>query len=198
MYTTQRMTARRAFLFRGAAALGAGAAAAVTGAAAQRLQTKEQQPEQVYAAETEAIRRLNREFLSSLEFGRFADAASMFADDARIDLGSVAATGRREIDALFTVQYAGQSAPVLHCSYRQCAWNPPDTVTLSDDGKRASAVFYLEVELARPFTGDSTIERMARLQGQMAERRWEMGRFEATYVRNKTQWQVATLDYKAI
>jgi hypothetical protein len=38
---------------------------------------------------------------------------------------------------------------------------------------------------------------MARLQGQVADRRWESGRFEATYLGRGGEWKVASLRYLA-
>jgi hypothetical protein len=51
------------------------------------------------------------------------------------------------------------------------------------------------VALSTPLHGDSTVAQMARLQGQMASRRWETGRFEAQYVKARGQWKMATLSY---
>jgi hypothetical protein len=42
---------------------------------------------------------------------------------------------------------------------------------------------------------DSTLAQMARLQGQMAERHWEAGRFEARYVKSAGQWQITALRF---
>jgi hypothetical protein len=147
--------------------------------------------------ESLAIGQLNREFMRLLEGGRFAAVAALFADDARVNLSSVVASGRQEIDALFTVGYAAQTASMIHSSYRQCALDPLDAVVVSQDGKTASAAFYVEVELVQPLTGESALVQMARLQGQLAVRRRERGRFEGTYLRRGEAWQLHSLDYIA-
>ena len=49
----------------------------------------------------------------------------------------------------------------------------------------------------KPLQGDSTIARMARLQGQAATRRWESGRIEARYVKAQDKWKIMSLYYVA-
>jgi hypothetical protein len=38
---------------------------------------------------------------------------------------------------------------------------------------------------------------MARLQGQLADLRWQKGRLAATYVKTRGQWKMASLGYSA-
>lgn len=178
---------RRAFFLQGGAALGAGIAA--TAAPAR---------EDTSAADLAAIRRLHRDFLAALETGRFAAAAAFFSDDARLDLSGACAVGRRAIDSLFIVQYAERVAPMLHGAHRQSALHPQDVVTLCADRRRATATFHTEAELIRPLPADSAIARMARLQGLVAERRRESGRFEVNYARSPKGWQMTALDYFSI
>jgi hypothetical protein len=46
-----------------------------------------------------------------------------------------------------------------------------------------------------PLQGDTTVARMARLQGQTATRHWEFGPLEARYVKTKGNWKIASLNY---
>jgi hypothetical protein len=39
---------------------------------------------------------------------------------------------------------------------------------------------------------------MARLQGNVADRRWEAGQFEAKYVKSRGQWKIASLSYPTL
>jgi len=41
--------------------------------------------------------------------------------------------------------------------------------------------------------GNSTLVQMARLQGQMAVQRWESGHIEASYVKARGEWKMASL-----
>jgi hypothetical protein len=71
-------------------------------------------------------------------------------------------------------------------------------VVLSEDGLQARATFDVEVEVSTPLQGDSTAVQMALLQGNVASRRWEAGRFEARYVKTQHQWKVASLLYSPV
>jgi hypothetical protein len=80
-------------------------------------------------------------------------------------------------------------------AYRQTASQLKDEVRLSEDGLRATATFHCEVELCTPLQDDCTAAQMARLQGLMASRRWESGRFEASYVKTRGQWTMESVAY---
>jgi hypothetical protein len=54
----------------------------------------------------------------------------------------------------------------------------------------------LDVALGVPLHDTSTAAQMARLQGQLAERRWESGRLEAGYVNTDAGWKIAKLKYR--
>ena len=45
-------------------------------------------------------------------------------------------------------------------------------------------------EAHKPLRGTSTIAQMARLQGHVADRRWESGHFEARYTRTVEGWRI--------
>jgi len=80
-------------------------------------------------------------------------------------------------------------------AYRQTASQLNDGMRFSEDGLRATATFHCEVELCTPLQDDCTAAHMARLQGLMASRRWENGRFEASYVKTRGQWTMASIRY---
>jgi SnoaL-like domain len=80
-------------------------------------------------------------------------------------------------------------------AYRQTTSEQKDEVKFSEDGLRAMAMFHCEVELCTPLQDDCTAAQMARLQGMTASRRWESGRFEASYVRTRGQWTMASVSY---
>ena len=82
-------------------------------------------------------------------------------------------------------------------AYRQTTSQQRDEVSLSEDGRRAMATFHCEVELCTPLEGNSTIAQMARLQGHVATRRWESGRFEASYLKSDGRWKMESLRYFA-
>jgi hypothetical protein len=42
-----------------------------------------------------------------------------------------------------------------------------------------------------------TVAQMARLQGQLANRRWESGRLEVSYAKSNGQWKITAFKYQA-
>jgi hypothetical protein len=85
----------------------------------------------------------------------------------------------------------------LHSAYRQRTSQPSDVLTFSDDGLQATATFDVEAEICTPLQDDCTAAQMARLQGNVADHRWENGRFEARYVKTRGQWKISSLRYIA-
>jgi hypothetical protein len=203
MTASRTRSSRRVFLTQGGAALSAavtataGAAALKPGEVTSGNEELEQLRRQVALVEDrEAIRRLHLAFTSLIGTQRYEAAAELFDERARLQLSGVSATGRQAIEQLFAAQYRWQTAATLHSAYRQNGLQQ-DAVTVSDDRLQATAIFHIDVLLSTPLRGDSTIVEMARLQGHVADRRWEAGRLEATYVKTAGQWKVASLDYHA-
>jgi hypothetical protein len=197
-------SSRRAFFLSGGAALGAGVATTVGAAALTReapapldeqLKLLRQQLEGV--EDREAIRRLHLAFTTLVEQQSYEAAAELFDDHAHLDLSGVSATGSPAIRQLFADQYRHQRAAAIHSAYRQSSSQHRDAMTVSDDRGQATATFHVEVELCAPLRGDCTAAKMARLQGNVADRRWEAGRFEAKYVKTRGQWKMASLSYLA-
>ena len=145
----------------------------------------------------EAIRKLQREFTTLIENQAYESAAGLFDEQAHLNLSGVSATGKAAILRLFVDQYRHQKAAAIHSAYRQSNSQHTDAVTLSEDGQQATATFHTEVELCTPLQGDCTIAQMARLQGHVADRRWESGRFEAKYLRTRGQWRMVSLRYQS-
>ena len=191
---------RRAFFLQGGAVLGAGVA---TTAGASALAPGEdvapggELKQLRQHAEQEAIRRLQLEFAVLLESQSYEAAAELFDEQARLHLSGLSASGKPAIRQLFVNQYRGQKAGVIHSAYRHDPLQQSDAVSLSEDRLRATATFPVEVQLCTPLPEDCTAAQMARLQGQVAERRWETGRFEAQYVKTHDRWRISALSYIA-
>lgn len=64
---------------------------------------------------------------------------------------------------------------------------------LAEDGMAAQARHACRVEIETQFTGDTTLERMARLQGQGSHRRSEARELLADYVKDRDGWRIARL-----
>jgi hypothetical protein len=203
MTGTKNRSSRRAFFLSSGAVLGAGVATAVGASAAvpESAMSVEEQLKQLREQlanldDREAIRGLYLAFAGFIEQQRYEAAAELFDEHADLDLSGVSAGGKSEIAKLFEHQYRGQNASVLHSAYRRSASQQQDSVTLSQDRQRASGTFHTEVDLCTPLQSDCTAATMARLQGNVADHRWEAGRFEAEFVKAEGQWKVASLRYQ--
>jgi hypothetical protein len=136
--------------------------------------------------------------MALIENQGYEAAAALFDEHAHLDLSGVSATGKSEILKLLTHDYRHQNAATFHGAYRQnTSRQQGDAVTLSEDRLQAAATFHVDVELCTPLQGDCTVAKMARLQGHVADRRWEAGRFEAKYVKTRGEWKMAFLGYLA-
>jgi hypothetical protein len=193
---------RRAFFLRGGALLGAGVA--TTAAAGALLPStsgavpdarQDLQRELTSHQDREAIRQLHLAFTGAVENHAYETAVELFAPHAELNLSGMSATGRPAIMRLFATQYRQQQARVLHSGYRQSPLQQPDLIAIAADGAHATATFHCDVQLSVPLPTDSTLAQMARLQGQVAERHWEAGRFEAQYVKSDGQWKMAALRF---
>jgi hypothetical protein len=183
-------TSRRRFFTQGGAVLGASVATTV-GATALK---PDDSPKRLHELEErEAIRQLHLAFTSLIEQQDYEAAAELFDEQAQLDLNGVRAAGKHAI----AKQLSDRSATAFHRAYRQNTSQRLDTVTLSEDRAGASATFNIEVELCTPMQDDCTAATMARLQGNVADLRWENGRFEAKYVKTRGEWKMASLVYRA-
>ena len=201
-------SSRRAFFLQGGAALGVGVGAGVaTTVAASALnpenptpleeQLKQLRQQLDCVEDREAIRQLHLAFTTLIEQQTYEAAAELFESQAHLNLSGVSAIGKPAILQLFADRYRHQNAAAIHSAYRQNTLQQRDAVTLSEDRLQATATFHVEVELCTPLQGDCTAAKMARLQGHVADRRWETGRFEAKYVKTRGQWKMASLSYLA-
>ncbi len=195
MTDSKSRSSRRAFFLHGGAMLGAGVA--TTGGATALLAPSASGASQTLgsAQDREAIRQLHLTFTGSLEEQAYELAAQLFHEEAQLDLGGATASGQPAIARLFALGYRLQQAAALHTAYRQNASQRQDVVTLSADRRQAAATFHTEAQISVPLRADCTAAQMARLQGQMADRRWESGRFDGRYVKVQGQWKMASLRY---
>jgi hypothetical protein len=194
---------RRAFFVRGGAALGTGVAATVAASAvAHERQTllddklRDLRRELQEAQDRTAIRQLHLDFAALLEQQAYERAAQLFDELADLDLSGERAQGKSAIQQLFERKYLGQTATVIHSAYRQSASHQSkDLLQIASDEARAT--FHVDAQLSTPLQADCTAAKMARLQGQLADHRWEAGRLDGQYVRRGGEWKIASLKYQA-
>jgi SnoaL-like domain len=200
---TKVITTRRSFFRSGGAALGAGIAAASSATAAPTGTTTTDPAELAslrsnlaVVAERRAIENLQAKFLQLMNTGSYPAVARLFTDDATLDLSGEAATGTEAIHRLFAASYGQQLATNIHRAYRHSTAQRDDAFQLSADHRHASTEVYAEVEVCYPLTGNSTPEQMARLQGFVAQSRWEHGVLAMSYAKRNGQWLIASLQYQ--
>ena len=187
---------RRAFFLGGGALLGAGVAT-TAGAKALMAEPTPAVPEPVQLIiDCEALRQLHLTFTDLMENQAYEAVTELFHEQAQLNLSGLKAAGKPAIARLFAVQYRLQQAAVIHSAYRQNAAQRKDRMSISQVRRQATATFHTEVQISTPLQGDSTAAQMARLQGQLADRRWESGRFDARYVKVPGGlWKMAALHY---
>lgn len=68
-------------------------------------------------------------------------------------------------------------------------------IVLAEDGQSASLRCACQVELATEFTGDSTIERMLRFEGQDSHRHAEARLLATEFVKAPDGWRIASAQF---
>jgi hypothetical protein len=168
---TNTKSSRRAFFLQGSAALGAGVAATAGTAA---LASGQAAPVDTRLGELQ------------LKLGGMEDREAI----RQLHLAFIDSVENQAIGAA-----TGAGAAILRL--RPNHLQQKDTLVLGKDRLQATAMYHVDVALGTPLLGDSTVAQMARLQGHVANHRWETGRLEAKYVKTRGQWAIASLDYLA-
>ena len=111
------------------------------------------------------VEALHRKFLRHLNGA--ADCGEFIASSAAVDVGE----GLRAISEDMTHE---------------------TELVLAEDGLTANARCRCRVEREIEFTGDTTVERMARFQGQGSHRHEEQRVLATEFVKDKTGWRIAS------
>src|SRR5687768_2451277 len=105
----------------------------------------------------------------------------------------------RQLHHAFIAAVERQASPAAlptHHAYRANAAQEGDSLSLSEDGCRATACWHVDVKVGALLEGDFTAAQMARLQGMLGEVHWETGRLHAQYTKVRGQWQIAALRFE--
>ncbi len=189
MNTPSGRPTRRQFVFHGGTLLGAGmaAAAGATGSVAGT--------EAAATADTcLALQQLQARLLAALAQGDSDALPGLFTDDAVLRFDALSLQGRSAIADWLAARAEG--AGTYHRAYRQAALRPQDELQLSARDDQATLRFHVEAEACTPLSDDCTAAQMARLQGCVADSRWESGLFEARLQRQAQGWRLAVLSYR--
>lgn len=116
--------------------------------------------------------------------------AALADDGARARLARL--EDEREIEALHRAFLRSEGTRALAPGLRAIAEDPTDdgSLELAEDGRSARLRRPVTVELESEFTGHSTLERMARFQGQGSHRRSEARVLAADFVKDQRGWRI--------
>jgi hypothetical protein len=200
---------RRNFIRKTGAALSAVVASAATGfsrsapdpAAGLRDQIDRLSNRVGSMEDADAVRRLHRIYESSLDRFMYEDVVALFADEAEVVYKGGLFRGKESIHRLYCDHFASgltgkkiEPAPGFEPDPAQQL----DIVEVSDDRKSASGRFPYSIQAGTPMTGDSSLVKMARLQGQGVLQWWEAGTYEVSYVKEGNAWKIKRLEYRVM
>lgn len=126
-----------------------------------------------------------------------APVASLADDGTRAELERL--KDRRDIEALHRAalrRINGSELAAAHLAkgLRSLSDSGDDgDIEVAQDGLRATSRHAVSAELETAFAGDSTLEKMARFQGQGSHRHSEPRVLTAQYVKEREGWRIADL-----
>jgi hypothetical protein len=145
------------------------------------------------------IRTLHQTYETLLDGGRYEEVADLFAEDAEVVFNGGAFKGRKDGVArlygdCFRSGLTGKkigSAPNFEVDSEQRR----ESIKVSTNRLSASGHFPYSMQVGTPMTGDSSLVRMARLQGEGIVKWWEGGTCEVSYVKLDGAWKISRLEY---
>jgi hypothetical protein len=129
--------------------------------------------------------------LAAAPLAAAAPVAVLADDGSRAKLARL--EDERAIEALHRAFLRSEETRSLAEGLRAISEDPAadGTLELAEDGRRAHLRRPVRVELETEFTGHSTLERMARFQGQGSHRRSEQRVLATDYVKGQDGWRMA-------
>ena len=206
---SQPNSGRRSFLWKAGAAMSAAVAAAVPVMANHKSNLGEGLDAEVnrlsnrlgILEDENTIRTLHQTYETLLDRGRYEEVPDLFADDAEVVFNGGAFKGRKDgVSRLYgdcfrsglTGKKIG-SAPNFEVDSEQRR----ESIKVSADRLSASGQFPYSMQVGAPMKGDSSLVRMARLQGEGIVKWWEGGTCEVSFVKVGGAWKISRLEYHA-
>ena len=196
---------RRSFFLRGTAALSAGLFSATAGAAtlfdsSQNVQVQLNQLKQKLNTmeDREALEYLHLTFTTLMENKAYEAVGEMFSEDATVEMHDLKIEGKASVKKLFMEEYKEEKISCLHTAHRRDQSQMQNLISISEDRKMASAIFYNQVLICTPIHGKSVLADMARQQGMTAQSYWENGRYDIVFTRIRDRWQISRLSYHKV
>ena len=148
-----------------------------------------------------SIRKLHRRFEDLIDKGMYSEVIDLFSDDAEVIYNGGVFSGKSGIKRLFCVLFSSgmtgkriDSAPGFQLNSDQ----QQDALEISPDMKSAKAGFTYSIQAGIPIDSDSTLVKMARIQGEGIMKWWEGGVYELSYLKNSKDgcWKIKGLEYR--
>lgn len=201
---------RRSFIWKVGAGISAVAAAAVPAIGKTVISDDknlkgrvESLSKQVAMMEEEnSIRRLYNEYKRLLDKGMYKDVVTLFSQDAEVIFNGGLFRGRDAgINRLYCSYFSsGMTGKTIGNAqgYAPNADAQKETIEVTADQKSAKAVFPYSIQAGHLMDTDSTLVKMARLQGEGIIKWWEGGVCEVSCVKDSGNWKIKRLEYRAI
>jgi hypothetical protein len=149
--------------------------------------------------DADAIRMLHHAYESCLDRFMYEDVVALFTDDAEVVYKGGIFHGKEGVRRLYCDHFASgltgkkiEPAPGFEPDPAQQL----DIVEVATDRKNASGRFSYSIQVGAPMTGDSSLVKMARLQGEGILQWWEGGIHEVSYVKEGNAWKIKRLEYR--
>jgi hypothetical protein len=199
-------------MWKAGAALSAVLATAVPGMARTKmnndtnLKTKiDRLTKQVGMLEDEnTIRSLHKTYENNLDNGKYEEVVNLFTNDAEVIFnGGVFKGKNRGVHRLYTEHFsAGLTGKKIAPApgFQPDTEQQQDIIEVSPDSRAARARFTYSIQVGTPMNMDSTLVRMARLQGEGIIKWWEGGTYEVSYVKDikGDKWKIKRLEYRVL
>jgi len=201
-------TGRRSFVWKVGAAVSAAVASAVAGLSNTRSDLNASLKDQVdrlsnrigRLEDANAIRRMHQTYESRLDRGIYEEVVDMFTDDGEVVFnGGLFAGKNKGICRLYCDLFrSGMTGKKLEFApgFEQDPAQELNIVEVATDRRTARGRFPYSMQVGKPMNDDSSLVKMARLQGQGIAKWWEGGIYEAFYVKIGETWKIKRLEHR--
>jgi hypothetical protein len=195
---------RRSFIWKLGAGASAGIASSVGMAGAQPVTAGDPVLKAALLEEEMALRQFHQAFEHAMDKGLHNEVIGMFANDAEVFFNGGVFRGRGQgISRLYRECFAnGKTGGWMEPApgFELAADQQRDSVQVSPDRLRATAVFPYSIQVGVPLDSGSSLVAMARLHGEGVQTWWEGGVYRITWRRDAAdgRWQISRLEYDTL
>ena len=147
------------------------------------------------------IRGLYETYENLLDGKKYEEVIALFADDGEVIFNGDSFKGRKKgVHQLYCNQFrSGSTGKKINCTPGGLPGirEQQDTVEIKPDRKSASARFTYSIQVGEPIISDSSLVKMARLQGEGIMKRHEVGTCDIYFIKSPKDdtWKIKRLEY---